>query len=632
MWVMPSSSARCAQLPRAADKVPFYAALKKFRDYLNGLIPHLDESECVFSDPKFKACYEIEPKADNISIPSIQAATDITDLSNNHKMLDVPGKKKRGRPKKVRGADGEEPKVTPRRTPSVVTLDSDGMPKKKRGRPKKIKTDAINGMSNGMEAISNSIDAMCNTNLGMCSNLNGQNRMYPSPMQSPNPNNTFCGMNNMNQGAYGSINSMSINPNRPNSYNHQQSPQNLHSQPFSHSDLSSEISAAISSEHLGESPVPTSPSLGPPDFEPPNNCMPTDDNNTNECGFASPAPSTISEHNGPALSQLHSNNNSTSYSPYRSTPSNNFMDPRSNDPNVNPSNDNYSMQAQQRQQNGISNSMLRPSIPSNVDQQHSPQQQQQQHTTTGDVYKLPDVSAKSLSGLESLVDQIPSLNDSETASSNSSLAGHSLNVSNLTGASVPISDSRTVDVASLGDQYQNSCIYSGYPTNLNSMPGPPSVNPSQITQYSNSNYSPPNSSSPSNASNAYGSLSSSFSVSSLTSSYPSSVSMNSYHSNLMAASTHHLGGTGAPMYMEPHIPMAVNPLYHPYSQHASYTGYSPIAPPPTIHMPSPNYPYGYTNTGYGQPAHPTTHPAAGYLSNHHSMFDRIKPDIGYGGF
>lgn len=50
MWVMPSSSARCAQLPRAADKVPFYAALKKFRDYLNGLVAHVDEAELVFPD------------------------------------------------------------------------------------------------------------------------------------------------------------------------------------------------------------------------------------------------------------------------------------------------------------------------------------------------------------------------------------------------------------------------------------------------------------------------------------------------------------------------------------------------------------------------------------------------------
>lgn len=45
---MPSSSARCAQLPRAADKVPFYLALKKLRDHLNGDLPTLDESEVVF--------------------------------------------------------------------------------------------------------------------------------------------------------------------------------------------------------------------------------------------------------------------------------------------------------------------------------------------------------------------------------------------------------------------------------------------------------------------------------------------------------------------------------------------------------------------------------------------------------
>jgi hypothetical protein len=51
---MPSSSARCAQLPRAADKVPYYAALKKFRDYLNGTISHLDESDIVFADSKLK--------------------------------------------------------------------------------------------------------------------------------------------------------------------------------------------------------------------------------------------------------------------------------------------------------------------------------------------------------------------------------------------------------------------------------------------------------------------------------------------------------------------------------------------------------------------------------------------------
>ncbi|CAL4160182.1 unnamed protein product [Meganyctiphanes norvegica] len=50
IWVMPSSSARCAQLPRAADKVPFYAALKKFRDFLKGDLKELDDTEITFSN------------------------------------------------------------------------------------------------------------------------------------------------------------------------------------------------------------------------------------------------------------------------------------------------------------------------------------------------------------------------------------------------------------------------------------------------------------------------------------------------------------------------------------------------------------------------------------------------------
>lgn len=62
MWVMPSSSARCAQLPRAADKVPFYAALKKFRDYLKGTVTEINESELVFSNFKMKNFMEPEIK------------------------------------------------------------------------------------------------------------------------------------------------------------------------------------------------------------------------------------------------------------------------------------------------------------------------------------------------------------------------------------------------------------------------------------------------------------------------------------------------------------------------------------------------------------------------------------------
>ena len=58
LFVMPSSSARCAQLPRAVDKVPFYVALKKLRDYLKGDMPSLDEAEVVFPN------VDLRPRAD----------------------------------------------------------------------------------------------------------------------------------------------------------------------------------------------------------------------------------------------------------------------------------------------------------------------------------------------------------------------------------------------------------------------------------------------------------------------------------------------------------------------------------------------------------------------------------------
>ena len=61
---MPNSSARCAQLPRAADKVPFYSALKKFNDYLKGAIPAIEESDVVFKDVKLQNFHEKPFKKD----------------------------------------------------------------------------------------------------------------------------------------------------------------------------------------------------------------------------------------------------------------------------------------------------------------------------------------------------------------------------------------------------------------------------------------------------------------------------------------------------------------------------------------------------------------------------------------
>lgn len=317
---MPSSSARCAQLPRAADKVPFYAALKKFRDYLNGLVSTIDESEMVFSEPRVKSCYEAEPKPD----------PDLTDISNavikNEDGTIIPCKKKRGRPKKIKVEGEEPPKPAPRKPPTQN--GNCDFPKKKRGRPKKVK----------VEDADLSTDNNTSTNLSKCFSS-------PSPIQSPN---NFYQMApaltppNSGSNLYAPQATQYCQSPRPPYCQsprppYSQSPR-PHSQPFTHSDLSSEISAAISSEQLGS---PASPSLGPPDFEPPTSMA-----EEAECRLSSPAPSTPSEQ--------------THY-PYHS----------------------YQMEPP-------------------PDTHYPPARQPQ------------DIASKSLSGLESLVDQIPSITDGDT--------------------------------------------------------------------------------------------------------------------------------------------------------------------------------------------------------------------------
>ncbi|VVC89495.1 unnamed protein product [Leptidea sinapis] len=140
MWVMPSSSARCAQLPRAADKVPFYAALKKFRDYLNGLVPHVEEAELVFPDNTSRRPQE------EMEIRRLTMEPEPGDTIILEDGTEVPMKKKRGRPKKIKLENGEVvPPVqrAPRAPRPPPSLDPNGEqpPKKKRGRPKKIRPE-----------------------------------------------------------------------------------------------------------------------------------------------------------------------------------------------------------------------------------------------------------------------------------------------------------------------------------------------------------------------------------------------------------------------------------------------------------------------------------------------------------
>ncbi|XP_043859147.1 G/T mismatch-specific thymine DNA glycosylase-like [Dromiciops gliroides] len=48
-FVMPSSSARCAQFPRAQDKVHYYIKLRYLRDQLKGVVPNSDVQEVQYS-------------------------------------------------------------------------------------------------------------------------------------------------------------------------------------------------------------------------------------------------------------------------------------------------------------------------------------------------------------------------------------------------------------------------------------------------------------------------------------------------------------------------------------------------------------------------------------------------------
>lgn len=376
MWVMPSSSARCAQLPRAADKVPFYAALKKFRDYLNGMVSQIDESELVFSEPRVKSCYEAEPKTD----PFGEGMTDVMKTEDG---VPIPCKKKRGRPKKIKLENGEEPPAktpTPRKTPAQTSANANcDFPKKKRGRPKKVKVEDSIAQMDGVGVPSATTVVPGSESQGM-----GLSKCFssPSPIQSPNsfyhmtpaltppnsssnlyppqhPPSSYC------QSPRPAYNTASPRPAPPFS----QSPR-PHSQPFTHSDLSSEISAAISSEQLGS---PASPSLGPPDFDPPTSM--TEEAECRLGSGGSPAPSTHSGDHS-QHQQHHYHGQHQQYHPYPHAGGGGGVDSSQQPP-------------PQSQHNG-------------QQQQHYPSPRQPQ-----------DMARKSLSGLESLVDQIPSITEGE---------------------------------------------------------------------------------------------------------------------------------------------------------------------------------------------------------------------------
>uniref|UniRef100_A0A0A9Z2Z3 G/T mismatch-specific thymine DNA glycosylase n=1 Tax=Lygus hesperus TaxID=30085 RepID=A0A0A9Z2Z3_LYGHE len=512
MWVMPSSSARCAQLPRAADKVPFYAALKKFRDYLNGVVSEIDEKEMVFSYSKLKNFFEpdVKEEVQDAMCPydGEKVGTPVSehDIIKKEDDMSQP-KKKRGRPKKIK-ADGEQKGDEPPLKPKVD--DKLGLPKKKRGRPKKVKADSSETSAPQTPS----------------EHSNPPNHCFSPPIQSP----SMQSFSMYHQSLY---NQRSRSP-LPTSYH--QSPLQSHGynqspQPpsFTHSDLSSEISAAISSEHN-----PESPALGPPDFEPPANMSEEVSNKSSEekddeCHFSSPQ-------------------SKKSYQNY----------------------DDFS-----------------------TDSDSGVRYTQKQMTQ--------DVTSKSLSGLESLVDQIPNITDGEPSHNG------------VNGDNEPI-----------GSQYSEDSAY--------------------MSDYARSHYSPQYSAT---TTNSYMQQHSNFSVTSLanSSASDSTFSVSSLTGNYQQPTYPNLMGPPMTSMMESNAPLFSNPLdracridsninmpgnttiQYPYPQYSapypnSSSGFYPTSH--NIHMPSPNYPYPspYAGTSYPQPS---------YLPNH--MFDRMKTDrMDFGGF
>ena len=480
---MPSSSARCAQLPRAADKVPFYGALKKFRDYLNGLIPEYDETEYVFNDPKYsQISTEAELKDDALAF---------TTLDNREVIMGDPNKKKRGRPKKVRGENGEEI-VTPGRrnknNNNNENLNSDCIDddpnKKKRGRPKKVKDGTNASPSSGKKKSNSNKDKALQQSIsspmsGGGNDLSSLSHHQPSPSSqnpqlsslsnqgSSNSQTSFlppiesptASLNYQNNGAINqqtnvqqsnnlqtppmsspvnlcyppTATATSMEQSELSQHNHV-TYQQQRSQIFSNN-ASPELSGEITTNNINDqitSPVAAaSPNLPPSDFEPPEpTANPTQ--NTNELTHYAQQQQSAAQsleqqhhHTHSPLSQSHSPlglsglyphaqsqqqqqqqsmsqmmnsvNNSSIYSPYsrqQSTPQQSYMS-MSQSPH----------HPQTPTQNNIA---------TNNKQQQQQQQQvgQQNNGSTTDLFK--DVAAKSLSGLESLVDQIPNINEQDT--------------------------------------------------------------------------------------------------------------------------------------------------------------------------------------------------------------------------
>ncbi|XP_025074123.1 probable serine/threonine-protein kinase yakA [Pogonomyrmex barbatus] len=405
MWVMPSSSARCAQLPRAADKVPYYAALKKFRDYLNGTISHLDESDIVFADSKLKKKEQeaIEDKkpifADDLP-DGESRITEINGMGIKQESGMIPGKKKRGRPKKIKNPEDQPP-------PDPEKLDANGeVIKKRRGRPKKIHQQQKQLERENREREQQQQQQQHQA-MGHLNDYGNVSNCFSPPLMSPPkafPHMAPYPQPPMNDGFFG----QGMNDNSPYNMSAKQSPVHLQhysqspksmSLSFTHSDLSSEINTAISSENNLEPSPLTSPSVEHPDFEPPTSMSQQNMGNDHRQYNPAGGPDPTGHHGSPGTPSHNSYANYMSY--HEQTPDAHNPHPHQTTPTP------LSQTAEEHSHHSHPTPPHHPHTPTHTSMSpHHPHEQYGIKRNSGQ-----DVASKSLSDLESLVDQIPSIAD-----------------------------------------------------------------------------------------------------------------------------------------------------------------------------------------------------------------------------
>ncbi|KAJ8667731.1 hypothetical protein QAD02_009394, partial [Eretmocerus hayati] len=575
MWVMPSSSARCAQLPRAADKVPYYAALKKFRDYLNGTITHIDESDIVFADTKLKkrefdALEDKKPGFEEYDGEGRFIDGDSQGVIVKQESGLIPGKKKRGRPKKIKNPDDVPP-------PDSEKMESSGM----EGAP-------FSHMA-----------------------------PYPQSMNEP----SYYGQP-MGDSPYSKQ-----SPVHMQHYSQSPKPMPL---PYGHSDLSSDLNSAISADNnLGEPTPLTSPGAGMeqhPDFDNSNASMAQQQQQQQQHQQNSYNPNT--EHGSPGSTP-------GGYGNYMGYHDEQQQNPHQGAPTpISQTTDEHSHHSH-------------PTPPHNHQNTPTHSMSPHPHEQYGMKRQGQDVASKSLSDLESLVDQIPSIAESggqrmqqqhgHPGMGDESLAekleAHQSYMSSYGGAPVP-SANYSPPLSQPTGMYPGD----GYSSPIYSMGGPRQPDPPPQQQQHSKSYTVENL------------ASSNYTPSSMShhhhhQAYPNILpgphypvpmpaaagSPNGYLFGGLESSLMQRGYPGMASHHHPSL-HGHHPMANPYPYNSSYTSsfdtYSAAPSPsnvPGIHTPQPNYHQAYSQVG--SPSTSSTPPT--YLQQ--NAASRPPLDLAYDG-